>query len=80
MNCWQVQQLANKLRKVTFLEFCSVLCRGALGGEMGVWWDWVCVCVYVCVNVVCCQVRVGVRGSIFISGCQGGDSLMNGAE
>ena len=44
----------------------------------------VCVCVRVrgdmCVNVVHCQVRVGVCGSIFISGCQGGDTLMNGAE
>lgn len=36
--------------------------------------------VRVCVNVVRCQVRVGVCGSIFISGCQGGDTLMNGAE
>lgn len=43
------------------------------GGE-GVW------CVCACVSVVCCQVRVGVCGSIFISGCQGGDTLMNGAE
>lgn len=34
----------------------------------------------VCVIAVRCQVRVGVRGSIFISGCQGGDTLMNGAE
>lgn len=36
--------------------------------------------VHVCVNTVRCQVRVGVCGSIFISGCQGGDTLMNGAE
>lgn len=34
----------------------------------------------VCANVVRCQVRVGVCGSIFISGCQEGDTLMNGAE
>ena len=49
----------------------------------------VCVCVCarvrggrcdVCVNVVRRQVRVGVRGTIFISGCQEGDTLMNGAE
>lgn len=44
------------------------------GGEGGM------VCMCVCVNVVRCQVRVGVCGSIFISGCQGGDTLMNGAE
>lgn len=44
------------------------------GGDGGM------VCMYVCVNVVRCQVRVGVCGSIFISGCQGGDTLMNGAE
>lgn len=53
-------------------------------------------CVRACVGGVCvqggavymhvyvkarrCQVRVGVCGSIFISSCQGGDTLMNGAE
>ena len=49
----------------------------------------VCVCVLImCVweresekaSAVHCQVLVGGCGSIFISGCQGGDTLMNGAE
>lgn len=63
-------------------ELCLVLHRGAGGGSslcMGLRGVW-CVCARVCANVVRCQVRVGVCGSIFISGCQGGDTLMNGAE
>lgn len=59
------------------------------GAASGCWGGNMSVCVFggeggygvcVCVNVVRCQVRVGVCGSIFISGCHGGDTLMNGAE
>ncbi len=62
---------------------CLALHRAAGGGSASVCVNrgevrMVCLCV--CMNVVRCQVRVGVCGSIFISGCQGGDTLMNGAE
>lgn len=63
-------------------ELCLVLHRAAGGDRMNVcmWVRGGMVCMCVCVNVLLCQVRVGVCGSIFISGCQRGDTLMNGAE
>lgn len=55
-----------------------VLRDGVGGGGRG--WGGTVRSVDVCAKVVRCQVRVGVCGSIFISGCQEGDTLMNGAE